>query len=240
MRRNNIDFTLIIIVLLLLGRSLRSGGFSSPSEWLMDKIILVPAIVIGLTFHEFAHAYTAYRLGDQTPKLQGRVTLNPLAHIDWIGLVALFFAGFGWGKPVQIDPYQFHHRRRDEILVSVAGVAMNFLLAIVFTFVAKGFLTVAGAGWISSGFGESIWLMIIYIIQINLVLMIFNLIPVPPLDGFNILAQIVNIRETETYWKIYQYGNWILVALILFGVAGLIIRPCVSFLFNLLTGLIIY
>ena len=240
MRRNNIDFTLIIIVLLLLGRSLRSGGFSSPSEWLMDKIILVPAIVIGLTFHEFAHAYTAYRLGDQTPKLQGRVTLNPLAHIDWIGLVALFFAGFGWGKPVQIDPYQFHHRRRDEILVSVAGVAMNFLLAIVFTFVAKGFFTVAGAGWISSGFGESIWLMIIYIIQINLVLMIFNLIPVPPLDGFNILAQIVNIRETETYWKIYQYGNWILVALILFGIAGLIIRPCVSFLFNLLTGLIIY
>ncbi len=240
MRRNNIDFTLIIIVLLLLGRSLRSGGFSSPSEWLMDKIILVPAIVIGLTFHEFAHAFMADRLGDQTPRLQGRVTLNPLAHIDWIGLVALFFAGFGWGKPVQIDPYQFHHRRRDEILVSVAGVAMNFLLAIVFTFVAKGFLTVAGAGWISSGFGESIWLMIIYIIQINLVLMIFNLIPVPPLDGFNILAQIVNIRETETYWKIYQYGNWILVALILFGVAGLIIRPCVSFLFNLLTGLIIY
>ena len=190
MRRSNIDISFFVIIVLLAGMSLRSGGLSNPSEWIMDKVLLVPAIIIGLTFHEFAHAVVAYKLGDQTPMIQGRVTLNPLAHIDWMGLAALFFVGFGWGQPVQIDPYQFRHRRRDELLVSLAGVVMNLLLAIVFTFVAKLVLTLVGWDWLSQGFGNGIWMMILYIVQINLVLMIFNLIPVPPLDGFRLANQI--------------------------------------------------
>ena len=97
MRRSNIDISFIVIIVILAMSSLRSGGFSNPTEWLMDKILLLPGIVIGLSFHEFGHAAVAYKLGDNTPKLQGRVTLNPMAHIDWMGLAALFFCGFGWG-----------------------------------------------------------------------------------------------------------------------------------------------
>ncbi len=239
MRRSNIDISFIVIILILASMSIREGAFSNPMDWLMDKVLIVPGIIIGLTFHEFAHAFVAHKCGDQTPLLQGRVTLNPMAHIDWMGLAALFFVGFGWGQPVQIDPYQFRHRRRDEFLVSIAGVAMNLLLAIVFTFVAKGVLAIAGWGTLSTGFGNGIWMMLLYIIQINLVLMIFNLIPVPPLDGFNIIAQIFNFGQKEIYWQIYRYGNWILVALIVFGVTGMILSPCVSFLFNLLVNTII-
>ena len=239
LRRSNIDISFFVIIVLLAGMSLRSGGLSNPSEWIMDKVLLVPAIIIGLTFHEFAHAVVAYKLGDQTPMIQGRVTLNPLAHIDWMGLAALFFVGFGWGQPVQIDPYQFRHRRRDELLVSLAGVVMNLLLAIVFTFVAKLVLTLVGWDWLSQGFGNGIWMMILYIVQINLVLMIFNLIPVPPLDGFNIIAQIFNFGQKEIYWRIYQYGNWILVALIVFGVTGMIISPCVNAIYSFLVNTIL-
>lgn len=239
MRRNNIDISFIVIILILASMSIREGAFSNPMDWLMDKVLIVPGIIIGLTFHEFAHAFVAHKCGDQTPLLQGRVTLNPMAHIDWMGLAALFFVGFGWGQPVQIDPYQFRHRRRDEFLVSIAGVAMNLLLAFVFAFVAKGVLAIAGWGTLSTGFSNGIWMMLLYIIQINLVLMIFNLIPVPPLDGFNIIAQIFNFGQKEIYWQIYRYGNWILVALIVFGVTGMILSPCVSFLFNLLVNTII-
>ena len=221
MRRNNIDITFIILVLLLAGNSIRSGAFSDPREWILDKILLLPAIVIGLSMHEFAHAAVAYKLGDNTPKLQGRVTINPMAHIDWVGLVALFFCGFGWGQPVQINPYNFKKRRRDELLVAVAGVAMNLVIA-------------AGPAWLSgTTLGSGIWEILIYIVQINIVLMIFNLIPVPPLDGFNIIANIFGFAQTETYWRIYRYGNWILVAIIIFGVTGYVISPCVQFFMSI-------
>ena len=239
LRRGNIDISFIIIIILLAGSSFREGLTSDPQGWILSKILIVPGIIIGLTFHEFAHAFVADRLGDDTPRLQGRVTLNPMAHIDWMGLAALFFVGFGWGQPVQINPYHFKNRRRDEFLVSIAGVVMNLLLAVVFTFVVK-ILLVAGVSWTTGGFGNSLWECLLYIIQINLVLMIFNLIPVPPLDGFNIIAQIFNFGQKEIYWKIYQYGNWLLVILIITGITGMIISPCVNFLYNLLVNLIIY
>lgn len=239
LRRGNIDISFIIIIILLAGSSFREGLTSDPQGWILSKILIVPGIIIGLTFHEFAHAFVADRLGDDTPRLQGRVTLNPMAHIDWMGLAALFFVGFGWGQPVQINPYNFKNRRRDEFLVSIAGVVMNLLLAVVFTFVVK-ILLVAGLSWSTGGFGDSLWECLLYIIQINLVLMIFNLIPVPPLDGFNIIAQIFNFGQKEIYWKLYQYGNWLLVILIITGITGMIISPCVNFLYNLLVSLIIY
>ena len=234
MRRNNIDITFIILVLLLAGNSIRSGAFSDPREWILYKILLLPAIVIGLSMHEFAHAAVAYKLGDNTPKLQGRVTINPMAHIDWVGLVALFFCGFGWGQPVQINPYNFKNRRRDELLVAVAGVAMNLVIAALFTVVAKLVFVATGPAWLSgTTLGSGILKILIYIVQINIVLMIFNLIPVPPLDGFNIIANIFGFAQTETYWRIYRYGNWILVAIIIFGVTGYVISPCVQFFMSI-------
>ena len=234
MRRNNIDITFIVIIVILAMSSLRNGGFSDPMQWLMDKLLLLPGIVIGLSFHEFGHAVVAYKLGDNTPKLQGRVTLNPMAHIDWMGLAALFFCGFGWGQPVQINPFNFKHRRRDELLVALAGVVMNLLLAVVFTIIAKIFIVAAGGtAFINTTIATGIWEIILYALQINLVLMIFNLIPCPPLDGFNIIANIFGFGGTETYWNIYRYGSWILVLIIVFGVTSMIISPCVQFLMNL-------
>ena len=234
MRKSNIDITFIVIIVILAMSSLRSGGFSDPMQWLMDKLLLLPGIVIGLSFHEFGHAVVAYKLGDNTPKLQGRVTLNPLAHIDWMGLAALFFCGFGWGQPVQINPYNFKHRRRDELLVALAGVVMNLLLAVAFTVIAKIIVMAGGYGWtMSSTLGMGIWQIIMYALQINLVLMIFNLIPCPPLDGFNIIANVFGFGGSEVYWRIYRYGSWILVLIIITGVTSRIITPCIVFLFRI-------
>lgn len=233
MRRSNIDISFIVIIVILAMSSLRSGGFSNPTEWLMDKILLLPGIVIGLSFHEFGHAAVAYKLGDNTPKLQGRVTLNPMAHIDWMGLAALFFCGFGWGQPVEINPFNFKHRRRDELFVALAGVVMNLLLAAAFVVIAK-IVVMAGSNWImNTTLGMGVWQIILYAIQINLVLMIFNLIPCPPLDGFNIIANIVGFAGSETYWRIYRYGSWILVLIIITGITGMVISPCVQFLMNI-------
>ena len=236
MRKGNIDITFIIIIVLLAGSSLRSG-MADPKQWLMEKLLLLPGIIIGLSLHEFGHAVVAYKLGDNTPKLQGRVTINPMAHIDWMGLAALFFCGFGWGQPVQINPYNFKHRRRDELFVSLAGVVMNLLVAAFFIAVAKVFVIATG-GALNTTLAEGFWWIIYYAIQINFVLMIFNLIPCPPLDGFNIIAQIAGFGNTDTYWRIYNYGSWFLIIIIVFGVAGMILSPCVSFLMNIVWGIL--
>ena len=235
MKRSNIDITFIVIIVILAMSSLRSGGFSDPMQWLMDKLLLLPGIVIGLSFHEFGHAVVAYKLGDNTPKLQGRVTLNPMAHIDWMGLAALFFCGFGWGQPVQINPFNFKHRRRDELLVALAGVVMNLLLAVVFTIIAKIFLVAAGGtAFINTTVATGIWQIILYALQINLVLMIFNLIPCPPLDGWGIITQIFRLDKYDWWYKVYQYGTYILLALIVFNVTDLVLTPLVNGIMKIL------
>ena len=214
-------------------------------DWLMMELMMLPGIVIGLAFHEYAHAVVAYKLGDPTPKMQGRVTINPIAHIDPLGLAALIFAGFGWGVPVEINPSNFRKRRRDELLVSLAGVTMNLIVAVVFTLIAKVLYMVMGEGFIYGFYGYTdslpgiLGFMILGVIQINLVLMIFNLIPCPPLDGFSIISEIFNIKHTEFYWTLYRYGDWILIALIIFGITGMIISPCVGFLLNLLLSIVV-
>ena len=236
--RRNINISFIILIAILAYNSFRSGAFAHPADWLMMELMMLPGIIIGLAFHEYAHAVVAYKLGDPTPKMQGRVTINPLSHIDPLGLAALIFAGFGWGVPVQINPSNFRHRRRDELLVSLAGVAMNLLVAIVFAIIAKILYMTLGVSFLAGGFGYNLWLMVMYVIQINLVLMIFNLIPCPPLDGFSIISEIFNIKHTDFYWTLYRYGDWILIALIIFGITGMIISPCVNFFMNILSSFI--
>ena len=202
--RRNFDITFVILIVILALSAFRHGDFADPMDWLMSELMMLPGIIIGLAFHEFAHAKVAYKLGDPTPKMQGRVTINPLAHIDPVGLAALLFVGFGWGVPVQINPSNFRHRRRDELMVALAGVTMNLIIAIVFAIIAKVLYMTAGAVFLSSGVGSILWFMIMYVIQINLVLMIFNLIPCPPLDGFSIISEIFNIKHTEFYWTLYR------------------------------------
>ena len=211
---------------------------------------MIPGIVIGLAFHEFAHGFVSYKLGDPTPKLQGRLTLNPGAHIDPIGFLCLFFAGFGWGVPVQIDPRYYKHRRRDEFLVSIAGVTMNLIIAICFAFALR-VVVHSNSQFFISQIGE-IMVQINSLSSapsqisdcslsfINLVLMVFNLIPVPPLDGFGIITQIFNLEKYSWCDVVYRNGLFILMGLILFDVISTILNPCVSFLWMAISKGIIY
>ncbi|MBO5513113.1 MAG: site-2 protease family protein [Mogibacterium sp.] len=198
---------------------------------IITKVLMLPGIIIGLSFHEFAHAWVSDRLGDPTPRRQGRVTLNPLAHIDWMGFICLVLVGFGWGKPVSIDPRYYKHRRRDEFLVAIAGVTMNLILAIILAIPARLMMAhVTNA----SDLVYNIFLIIYYAVTINVVLMIFNLIPCPPLDGWNIITQIFKLDRYSWWYKVYQYGTWILLALIVFNITDMIITPLVTAIMGIL------
>lgn len=201
-------------------------------EWIYTQLIALPGIIIGLSFHEFAHAIVAYKLGDITPKLQGRVTVNPLAHIDPFGFVTLFLAGFGWGRAVEINPYNFKNRRRDELIVSLAGVVMNLLIAVVFTAIFK----LISANMTVSSFqgGEVLLTIIYYVVYINIVLMVFNLLPIPPLDGFSIATEIFDLRKNPWYWTVYNNGFMILMIFVVTGFTGRIMTPFIRTFMGLL------
>jgi Zn-dependent protease len=226
----------MFFILLMAFQAMRSGQYSNPMQWLMSIIILLPGIIIGLSFHEFAHAKVATMCGDPTPKMQGRVTINPAAHVDPIGLLALIFVRFGWGKPVMINPSNFRKPRRDELFVSVAGVAMNFIVATVFMGILR-LLYEFQLEFMISDLGRILNEVLIEVVIINIVLMIFNLLPIPPLDGFNILTQIFNLRNTEFYYRVYDKGFLILIILILFNITGRVLTPLVYYVFNFLYGI---
>ena len=229
----------LVLLFALIVLRIISNPYVDAGEWIMDKLLILPGIIIGLSFHEFAHGIVSYKLGDPTPKLQGRLTINPAAHIDPFGFFALLIAGFGWGVPVEIDPRYYKHRRRDEMLVSFAGVVMNLFIAIVFSFVLKG-LFIMNPPWLMGTFGDVLLDVLFYIISVNVVLMVFNLLPVPPLDGFGILTEIFNLRKYSWYYQVYDKGFLILLALIIFNVTDVVLVPCVNFVYQLLMDLIIF
>ncbi len=147
---------------------------NSIMDFMIQRLILLPGIIVGLSFHEFGHAFVSDRLGDPTPRAQGRVTLNPAAHVDLIGFVSLLILGFGWGKPVQINPLYYKHRRRDEIMVAFAGVLMNLVLAFAGAGLMKLFYVGIGGVFKSQSI-YVIWQILTGFVQINLVLLFFNL-----------------------------------------------------------------
>ena len=200
---------------------------------ILTKILMLPGIIIGLSFHEFAHACVSDRLGDPTPRRDGRVTINPLAHIDWLGFAALLLVGFGWGKPVMIDPRYYKNRRRDEFLVAIAGVTMNLIIAVVLSIPVRMMMKHYGAG-VPSDLMYNIFQILYYAVFINVVLMIFNLLPVPPLDGWNIFTQLFKLDQYDWWYKVYRYGTYILLALIIFNVTDLVLTPLVNAVMKLL------
>lgn len=191
---------------------------------LLLALLKLPAILIGFTVHEYAHALVAVKLGDDTPKRQGRLTLNPISHIDPIGLLLFMFAGFGWARPVQTNPVYFEDRRKGTLFVSLAGPASNLVVAILLTLVYKFVGGVSG-----------IWGMILYLgIYMNVVLAVFNLIPVPPLDGSKILFGLLPPRY---YFKLVQYEKIIqlvLMLLIFTGILGRVLNPIINMIMKLL------
>ena len=229
--RNVNPAIVIIIAVLVANRVLRSN--MSVGDWLYSELLMLPGIIIGLTFHEAAHAFASNMLGDPTPKAYGRLSLNPLRHLDPIGFLALIFAGFGWGQPVAIDPRYYKHRRRDELIVALAGVTANLVIAFIASLVLKLIISQT-YGWLY-GVWETLFYVVYYVMTINVMLMIFNLLPVPPLDGFGILTQIFKLDRYGWYYQLYNNGFIILMILIVFDVTDLIIGPAMSFMIELLT-----
>ncbi len=178
--------------------------------WLFRSL---PAVIIGLTVHELAHAYTAYKLGDMTAKNDGRLTLNPLKHIDPLGFILIVIAGFGWAKPVSFNPDNLKNKHRDEILISLAGPFSNFLLAILFLIVAIGLYFFPYFSGTEVGLA-TINLLILWSV-INFGLFIFNLIPIPPLDGSHIYMTFLKETNPKLLQNMYKYGTLGLLLIIL-------------------------
>ena len=205
-------------------------------------LLILPAVLVGFTIHEFSHAIVAVRLGDTTPRDQGRLTLNPVAHIELIGLLMILFVGIGWAKPVQINPNNFKNPKNDEILVSLAGPFSNLLFGIGFGLLLKTLITVASGIFYIGSFGEILYQLLAYFIWINLLLAVFNLFPIPPLDGSHILLSLIPDRYSRFKTAFSRYGRFILIAAILLGSftgynflpVGFLTGKLYSGLFNLL------
>lgn len=200
--------------------------FSDPISF----IIIAIGLIISVTIHEFAHAFAADKLGDPTPRYQGRVTLNPKAHLDPIGTLAIILIGFGWGKAVQFDPYNLKNPKRDTALIALAGPASNIILAIILS-IMIGIFDLSG-----------IWFSIMLpVIFINIMLAIFNLIPVNPLDGskiaYALLPKTISL-EYEIFMN--RYGTFVLLGLLLpWNGSGSpishLISPIINFVVNLIS-----
>jgi len=189
---------------------------------LTQVIATLAALLVAITIHEFAHAWTANYYGDPTAKLMGRLSFNPLVHLDLIGTIFLLVAGFGWGKPVMVNPNNFKNPKLDNITVSLAGPMSNLLLAVILGIILR-FVPLPGN--VSS--------ILVIIVFFNLVLMIFNLIPIPPLDGSKILSLFIS---DQAYLVLQQFGIFLLLILILFVNFMPVISKIISFFFVLITG----
>lgn len=180
-------------------------------------LILIPVVLISLTIHEFAHAYIAYKLGDNTAKNQGRLTLNPISHLDPIGTILLVIAKFGWAKPVPVDPRNFKNPKKDMLLVAIAGPISNIITAIFSAVFLKLIFSNLESLQNSFSFIEPLMSVLVWLIFIGIVLAVFNMIPIPPLDGSRVLHAILPENLAEQYRKIEIYGILIVFALFIFG-----------------------
>mgnify|MGYP004622275733 FL=1 len=228
--------TLYIIIGILVVLSLASYGTAG----IFDLVLSVPAVLLAITVHEFGHAFAAYKLGDDTPLRQGRLSLNPFDHVDPLGLAMLLFAHIGWGKPVQIDPRNYNRNisvEKADAIVSFAGPLMNFITAIVFALIYCAIMKFAGAVFVMSKIGIIIVSIIIYIITMNIGLGVFNLIPLPPLDGSKIFLPILPHNAKSWFIEHEQTFYFIFLIIWITGIAGRLISPIIGWMTNQILGL---
>ena len=201
------------------------------NEFISQLIILAPPLLLALTLHEFAHGYVAYRLGDPTAKMAGRLTINPLAHLDPIGTIAFFFIKFGWAKPVPVNPAYFKNPAKDMLWVALAGPITNLGLAIISAIITKFVWAIAPMlpnNALIHGIIVPLNGMLIASVWINLVLCIFNFLPIPPLDGSRILYGLLPTHLARSYRKIEPYGFVIILILAFSGMLSKVIMPLIS------------
>ena len=213
-------------------------GFALGNLNLYVLLIRVPPLLFALTVHEFAHGYVAYLCGDDTAKLQGRLTFNPISHLDPLGALCLLIAPFGWAKPVPVNPLNFRHPRRDDILVSLAGVATNLATAIVIALVMR---VVLSTGFHPTAAGTSraaytVWTMGEVLCTISIGLMIFNLVPLPPLDGSHVLQHMLPYETARAYARIAPVMSIVLLVLVVMGIFGMFLWPVLQAIVGTLLG----
>ncbi|MGZ4031602.1 MAG: site-2 protease family protein [Tumebacillaceae bacterium] len=209
-----------------------SGGFD-----LNDFLFRAIAFLIAITVHELGHAFVAYSFGDPTPKRQGRITLNPIAHLDLLGTLMILFGPFGWAKPVSFNPYNFKGNKRvAKILTTLAGPVMNLIVAVLFAFLFATYLHSFQAS--TSSAWDSFWVnFFLNVIQLNLILFLFNLIPIPPLDGFWIVADLLPNSVSEQLYAVAKYGPFILLLAIYLGVTSKVMFPAYYLILDALMNL---
>ncbi len=208
-------------------------------EGLITFLYTLPALVLSLSIHEYAHAWVAYKLGDISQKIRGRLTLNPLAHIDPIGFIAIVLVGVGWGKPVTVDDRNFKDSRKGMMLTSLAGPASNLLLAILVTLVLK-LLMIFGIfnTMLNSNVGNILLSMLVYVIQFNIVFGIFNLIPLPPLDGSKVLAYFLPQKARGFMYTLERYSFIIIMIIYFTNLTSYIIAPGYNLVLKLINWIL--
>lgn len=230
--------TMYIIIAVMVGIMLLQYA-TNPGQ-LIGLLLSAPGVLIAITFHEFAHGYAAYKLGDNTAKNEGRLSLNPLDHLDPIGTLMLLVAGFGWGKPVHVNPRNYTRKmsmEKGEAIVSLAGPLMNFILALIFTLIYCAIYKFAGISFMTSNVGGIIMLLISTTISINIGLGVFNLIPLPPLDGSKIIMPFLPYKAKEFFVNNEQIFYIIFVLIWVTGIAGTIITPAINWVSKGILGL---
>jgi Zn-dependent protease len=188
-----------------------AGGDMLNLSW-QELLQVLPAVLVGLTIHELAHAFIALKLGDDTPRQLGRITLNPLKHIDPVGFILLVVAGFGWAKPVVINRNNLKHPFRDDILIALSGPAANLLFAMVLVLVVK--VVVSFARFASAAALDIVLGTLFVFIAINVSLGLFNLLPIPPLDGSHFLGNLLSLKSAGMSAAYFRYGSFLLLAIV--------------------------
>ena len=228
--------TLYILIGVLVLLALLSYGTSG----IFSLILSIPAVLLAITVHEFGHAFSAYKLGDDTPLRQGRLSLNPLDHIDPLGIAMLLFVHIGWGKPVQIDPRNYNRNisvEKADAIVSFAGPLMNFITAIVVALIYCAIFKFAGVEFLTSNIGMIIMLILADCITMNIGLGVFNLIPLPPLDGSKIFLPILPYNAKTWFMQYEQVFYIIFLVIWITGIAGRLISPIIGQMTNWILSL---